>query len=92
MQHASWFVYIWVQSFWVRCCTLFLLVGHTNNLQLVSGNMYELEFMFLSVIILSPYIPSRNIDVCLQSLINESKQLWSSKALCMMSQRNIIFR
>jgi len=47
--------------------------------------MYELEFMFLSVIILSPYIPSRNIDVCLQSLINESKQLWSSKALCMMS-------
>jgi len=81
MQHASWFVYIWVQSIWVRCCTLFLLVGHTNNLQLVSGNMYELEFMFLSIIILTPYIPSRNIYICLQPLINELKQLWSSKAL-----------
>jgi hypothetical protein len=39
------------------------------------------EFMFLSTIILGPSSPSWNIDVCLQPLIDELMQLWSSGAL-----------
>ena len=41
----------------------------------------RLEFMFLSMVILGPSSPGWNIDVCLQPLIDESTQLWSSRAL-----------
>jgi len=37
----------------------------------------RLEFMFLSTTIPSSNSLSRNIDVCLQLLIDELKQLWS---------------
>ena len=37
--------------------------------------------MFLSTIIPSPNSLGRNIDVCLQPLIDELAQLWSSRAL-----------
>ena len=33
------------------------------------------EFMFLSIVIPGPSSPGRNIDVCLQPLINELTQL-----------------
>jgi len=36
------------------------------------------EFMFLSTVILGSSSPSRNIDVCLRSLIDELMHLWSS--------------
>jgi len=39
------------------------------------------EFMFLSMIIPSPNSLVWNIDVCLRPLIDELKQLWSSRAL-----------
>jgi len=39
------------------------------------------EFMFLSMIIPGPSSPRRNIDVCLQPLIDELTQLWSFRAL-----------
>jgi len=39
------------------------------------------EFMFLSMIIPSPNSLGWNIDVCLRPLIDELKQLWSSRAL-----------
>ena len=39
------------------------------------------EFMFLSTIIHGPNNSGRNIDVCLQPLIDELAQLWSSRAL-----------
>jgi len=39
------------------------------------------KFMFLSTVILSPNRPGRNIDVCLQWLIDELTQLWSSRTL-----------
>jgi hypothetical protein len=41
----------------------------------------RLEFMFLSMVIPGPSSPVRNIDVCLQPLIDELAQLWSSGAL-----------
>jgi len=37
--------------------------------------------MFLSTVIPGPRSPGRNIDVCLQPLIDELAQLWSSGAL-----------
>jgi hypothetical protein len=37
--------------------------------------------MFLSTVIPGPNSPSRNIDVCLRSLIDDLTQLWSSRAL-----------
>jgi hypothetical protein len=37
--------------------------------------------MFLSMIIPGPSSPRRNIDVCLQPLIDELTQLWSFRAL-----------
>jgi len=42
-----------------------------------------LKFMFLSMVILGPSSPGRNIDVCLCPLIDELTQLWlwSSGAL-----------
>ena len=40
-----------------------------------------LKVMFLSTIIPYPYNLGDNIDICLQPLINELKQLWSSGAL-----------
>jgi hypothetical protein len=45
------------------------------------GMCIRQEFMFLSMIISGPSSPGRNIDVCLQLLIDELVQLWSSKAL-----------
>jgi hypothetical protein len=39
------------------------------------------EFMFLSMVIPGPNSSSRNIDVCLRSLIEELTQLWSSRVL-----------
>ena len=39
------------------------------------------KFMFLSTVILSPNSPGQNIDVCLQRLIDELTQLWSSGTL-----------
>jgi hypothetical protein len=39
------------------------------------------EFVFLSTVILGMSSPGRNIDVCLQPLIDELTQLWSSGAL-----------
>jgi len=39
------------------------------------------EFMFLSTVIPGPSSSGRNIDVCLQPLIDELAQLWSSRAL-----------
>ncbi|KAL9362689.1 hypothetical protein Peur_045474 [Populus x canadensis] len=39
------------------------------------------EFIFLSMVILGPSSPGRNIDVCLRPLIDELTQLWSSGAL-----------
>jgi hypothetical protein len=39
------------------------------------------EFMFLSTVIPGPSSLGRNIDVCLQPLIDELAQLWSSEAL-----------
>jgi len=38
------------------------------------------DFMFLSMVILGPSSPGRNIDVCLRPLIDELTQLWSSGA------------
>jgi len=37
--------------------------------------------MFLSTVILGPSNPGWNIDVCLQPLIDELMQLWSSRTL-----------
>jgi hypothetical protein len=37
--------------------------------------------MFLSMVIPGPISPGWNIDVCLRPLIDELKQLWSSRAL-----------
>jgi hypothetical protein len=45
------------------------------------GICMRLEFMFLSMVILGPSSPVRNIDVCLRPLIDELAQLWSSRAL-----------
>jgi hypothetical protein len=45
------------------------------------GMCMRSEFMFLSIIIPGPSSPGRNIDVCLQPLIDELVQLWSSEAL-----------
>jgi hypothetical protein len=39
------------------------------------------KFMFLSTVIPDPYSSSRNIDVCLQPLIDELNQLWSFRTL-----------
>ena len=41
----------------------------------------RLEFMFLSIVILSFNSLGQNIDVCLWPLINDLKQLWSFWAL-----------
>jgi hypothetical protein len=41
----------------------------------------RLKFMFLFTVIPSPYSSGRNTYVCLQSLIDEFKQLWLFKAL-----------
>jgi hypothetical protein len=43
--------------------------------------MLKSEFMFLFMIIPGPYNPGRNIEVCLQSLIDELNNLWSVGAL-----------
>ena len=51
----------------------------------------RLEFMFLSMIILDPNIPSQNIDVCLWPLIDKLKQLWSFGALTYDVSRKNIF-
>jgi hypothetical protein len=45
------------------------------------GICMRLEFMFLSMVIPSPSISGRNIDVYLRPLIDELTQLWSSRAL-----------
>jgi hypothetical protein len=45
------------------------------------GMYMRSKFMFFFMVILSPNSSSQNIYVCLQLLINELKQLWSSKAL-----------
>ena len=47
-----------------------MLVGHTNSLLIFPGVCMRLKFMFLSILILGPYNPGRNIDVYLQLLIN----------------------
>jgi len=39
------------------------------------------EFMFLYMVITGPNSPGWNLDVCLQPLIDELKQLWSSRTL-----------
>jgi hypothetical protein len=39
------------------------------------------KFIFLSTVILDPNSPRQNIDVCLCSLIDKLKQLWSSGTL-----------
>jgi hypothetical protein len=39
------------------------------------------KFIFLSTVIPDPNSPGWNIDICLRPLIDELKQLWSSKAL-----------
>jgi len=48
---------------------------------LLLGMCMRLKFMFLSTVIPDPNSPGRNIDVCIQSLINELKQLWLYGAL-----------
>jgi len=52
------------------------------------------EFMFLSMVILGPSSPSRNIDVCLHPLIDELTQLWSSGALTydILRKQNFVIR
>ena len=41
----------------------------------------RLEFIFLSMIIPDPNNPDQNIDVYFRPLIDELKQLWSSRTL-----------
>jgi hypothetical protein len=48
---------------------------------LPSGMCMRLKSIFLSMIILGSNSPGRNIDIYLQLLIDELKQLWSSRAL-----------
>jgi hypothetical protein len=48
---------------------------------LLSGIYMRPEFMFLSMVIPGLNSSGQNIDVCLQPLIDELTQLWSSKAL-----------
>jgi len=52
------------------------------------------EFMFLSMAITGPSRPGRNINICLQSLINELMQLWSSGALTydILRKQNFLMR
>ena len=51
------------------------------------------EFIFfLSTIIPDPNSPGWNIDVCLHLLIDEFKQLWSSKALTNDASRKYKFQ
>jgi hypothetical protein len=52
------------------------------------------EFMFLSMVIPGPSNPGQNIDVCLRPLINELRQLWSSRALTydILRKQNFIMR
>jgi len=45
------------------------------------GMCMRLEFMFLSMVIPGLSSSGRNIDVCVRSLIDELKQMWSSRAL-----------
>jgi hypothetical protein len=48
---------------------------------LPSGMCMSPNFMFLSMVIPDPNSLSQNIDVCIQLLIDELKQLWSSRPL-----------
>jgi hypothetical protein len=52
------------------------------------------KFMFLSTVIPGPSSPGRNIDVCLQPLIDKLAQLWSSGALTydISSKQNFLMR
>jgi hypothetical protein len=62
------------QSIWVICCSLFLLVDDTHNLQLAIGDVYKVGVnFFLSTVILGPNNPGQNLDVCLQPLIDKLK-------------------
>jgi hypothetical protein len=45
------------------------------------------EFVFLYMVVLSPYIRGENIIVCFSLLINELNQLWSVGALTYDVQR-----
>ena len=69
-------------SFWPVIFTVY---------NLPPGMCIRPEFMFLSTVIPGPSRPGRNIDVCLQPLIDELMQLWSSGALIMIYQENKIF-
>jgi hypothetical protein len=66
-------VYRKIQSIQVIYYFLFLLAGDTDNLQLVIEDMCEARIHVLSMVIHSPNSLSRNIDVCLQPLIDELK-------------------
>jgi len=48
---------------------------------LLLGMCMRPEFMFLSIVIPDRNGQGRNIDVCIQPLINELKQLWLYGAL-----------
>ena len=79
--HVSWVIYRQIQSIRVICCFLFLLAGDIHYLQLITGDVYKAEFMFLTTFILNPNSPGQNIDDCLHMLIDEQKQSWSFGAL-----------
>jgi hypothetical protein len=74
-------MYRQIQYIRVICYTIFLLAGDTQSLQLVIGDVYEADFMFLSMIILDSNSLCRNIDVCLRPLIDEMNQLWLFRTL-----------
>jgi hypothetical protein len=55
-----------------------MMAGDTNDLQVATRDVYEIE---IHIFIYGPNSSGWNIDVFLQLLIGKLKQLWSSRAL-----------